>query len=80
MVHFVVLVMSECVRVVENMELDVMELQIGCVPFATKAGKTTKKFLKIFVKTLMISKFRSNWSLFPFESSPPATTIVGLFS
>ena len=40
MVHFVVLVMSECVRVVENMELDVMELQIGCVPFATKAGKT----------------------------------------
>ena len=45
MVHFVVLVMSECVRVVENMELDVMELQIGCVPFATKAGKT-KDFLK----------------------------------
>ena len=46
MVHFVVLAMSECVRVVENMELDVMELQIGCVPFATKAGKT-KVFLKI---------------------------------
>ena len=69
MVHFVVLAMSECVRVVENMELDVMELQIGCVPFATKAGKT-KVFLKnrqIFVKAFMISKFRSNWSLFPFE-------------
>lgn len=47
MVHFVVLVMSECVRVVENMELDVMELQIGCVPFATKAGKT-----KVFKKSL----------------------------
>ena len=46
MVHFVVLVMSECVRVVENMELDVMELQIGCVPFATKAGKT-----KVFKKS-----------------------------
>ena len=46
MVHFVVPVMCECVRVVESMELDVMELQIGCVPFATKAGKTTKKFFK----------------------------------
>ena len=69
MVHFVVPVMSECVRVVENMELDVMELQIGCVPFATKAGKTNVfiKNRQIFVKAFMISKFRSNWSLFPFE-------------
>ena len=54
MVHFVVLVMFECVRVAENMELDVMELQIGCVPFATKAGKTKvfKKIAKFLSKRL----------------------------
>lgn len=38
--RFAGLVMSECVKVAENMELVGMELQIGCVPFATKTGKT----------------------------------------